>query len=116
MRPITASIGMRMSAPIIGGPSADLNFSVKSLDHLTGLCNDGQVVLPSQEARMDSATANTIRLGPISVDFLVEPGDSNGSVTVFECVVPADAKVPIPHSHDGFEETIYGLEGVSTWT
>jgi quercetin dioxygenase-like cupin family protein len=21
-----------------------------------------------------------------------------------------------PHSHDAFEETIYGLEGVSTWT
>ena len=24
--------------------------------------------------------------------------------------------MPVPHSHDGFEETIYGLEGVSTWT
>ena len=24
--------------------------------------------------------------------------------------------MPAPHSHDGFEETIYGLEGVSTWT
>lgn len=37
-------------------------------------------------------------------------------MTVFECVVPADAKVPIGHSHDAFEETIYGLEGVCTWT
>jgi uncharacterized cupin superfamily protein len=24
--------------------------------------------------------------------------------------------MPAPHSHDGFEETIYGLEGVSSWT
>jgi uncharacterized cupin superfamily protein len=24
--------------------------------------------------------------------------------------------VPVPHSHDGFEETIYGLEGLITWT
>ena len=24
--------------------------------------------------------------------------------------------MPAPHSHDGFEETVYGLEGVSTWT
>ena len=24
--------------------------------------------------------------------------------------------MPAPHSHDAFEETIYGLEGVSTWT
>jgi len=24
--------------------------------------------------------------------------------------------VPVPHSHDAFEETIYGFEGVCTWT
>jgi quercetin dioxygenase-like cupin family protein len=24
--------------------------------------------------------------------------------------------MPAPHSHDAFEETIYGLEGVTTWT
>jgi quercetin dioxygenase-like cupin family protein len=24
--------------------------------------------------------------------------------------------MPAPHSHDAFEETIYGLEGISTWT
>jgi uncharacterized cupin superfamily protein len=24
--------------------------------------------------------------------------------------------MPAPHSHDGFEETIYGLEGTTTWT
>jgi uncharacterized cupin superfamily protein len=24
--------------------------------------------------------------------------------------------MPAPHSHDGFEETIYGLEGVTSWT
>ena len=26
------------------------------------------------------------------------------------------AGVPFPHSHDAYEETIYGLEGVLTWT
>src|ERR671935_1771989 len=71
---------------------------------------------PQKETRMDSSTSTTIRVGAISIDFLVDADDSGGSVTVFECLVPADAKVPIPHSHDGFEETIYGLEGVSTWT
>ena len=25
------------------------------------------------------------------------------------------ARVPIAHSHDGYEETIYGLEGVLAW-
>src|SRR5215207_7799107 len=65
---------------------------------------------------MDSSTAATIQVGSISIDFLVDADDSGGSVTVFECAVPADAKVPVPHSHDGFEETIYGLEGVCTRT
>jgi uncharacterized RmlC-like cupin family protein len=35
---------------------------------------------------------------------------------VFEFDVPAGAKVPVAHSHDGYEETIYGLEGALTWT
>jgi quercetin dioxygenase-like cupin family protein len=35
---------------------------------------------------------------------------------VFECLVPVGSKVPLPHSHDAFEETIYGLEGTCTWT
>jgi quercetin dioxygenase-like cupin family protein len=63
------------------------------------------------EAHMATATSNSIQVGPITVDFLVEADDSNGSVTVFECTVPAGSKVPAPHSHDGFEETVYGLEG-----
>ena len=63
---------------------------------------------------MDSSSRAMIQVGPIQVDFLVEADDSSGSVTVFECHVPADARVPVPHSHNGFEETIYGLEGVCT--
>jgi mannose-6-phosphate isomerase-like protein (cupin superfamily) len=31
-------------------------------------------------------------------------------------LVPAGSKVAAAHSHDGYEETIYGLEGVLTWT
>jgi quercetin dioxygenase-like cupin family protein len=65
---------------------------------------------------MGSSTTATIQVGAISIDFLVDADDSGGSVTVFECTVPADAQLPIAHSHDGFEETIYGLEGVCTWT
>ena len=65
---------------------------------------------------MDSRAAGTIRLGGIGIEFLVDADDSDGAVTVFECSVAAGAKVPAPHSHDAFEETIYGLEGVTTWT
>jgi quercetin dioxygenase-like cupin family protein len=65
---------------------------------------------------MDSALKETVQVGAIGVKFLVDADDSDGSVTVFECSVPADAKVPAAHSHDAFEETIYGLAGVCTWT
>ena len=53
-------------------------------------------------------------MGALSVRFPVEPADSNGSASVFECLVPADSKMPMPHSHDAFEESIYGLEGVTS--
>ena len=59
---------------------------------------------------------DTITVGALSVRFLVEAADSNGTAAVFECYVPANSRMPAPHSHDAFEETIYGLEGVSTWT
>ena len=35
---------------------------------------------------------------------------------MFEFVVPARARVPIAHSHDSFDETVYGLSGFITWT
>jgi len=63
-----------------------------------------------------AAAKETITVGQLGVRFLVEAGDSNGSAAVFECYVPANSRMPAPHSHDAFEETIYGLEGVTTWT
>ena len=62
------------------------------------------------------STHTAIMVGAMGVRFLVESDKSNGSVTVFECAVPANTRMPAPHSHDAFEETIYGLEGVTTWT
>jgi quercetin dioxygenase-like cupin family protein len=65
---------------------------------------------------MNQATQEVIRVGALGVRFLVDASDSNGSASVFECYVPANARMPAPHSHDGFDETIYGLDGVTTWT
>src|SRR5262249_44830930 len=59
---------------------------------------------------------DTITVGALGVRFLVEAGESNGTASVFECFVPANSRMPAPHSHDGFEETIYGVEGTTTWT
>lgn len=52
----------------------------------------------------------------MSIRFLLEGGASGGTVAVFEFDVPAGAKLPGAHRHDGYEETIYGLEGALTWT
>jgi quercetin dioxygenase-like cupin family protein len=57
-----------------------------------------------------------IRIGQIAVRFLLEGEVSGGSVAVFEFDVPAGARVPVAHSHDAYDETIYGLEGVMAWT
>jgi len=65
---------------------------------------------------MTATTTEEIRIGPLAIRFLVEAAASGGTVTVFECDVPAGAKVPAAHSHDAYEETVYGLSGVLTWT
>ena len=58
-----------------------------------------------------------IRLGPLAVRFLITGERSTGSVAVFELTVPSGQRLMAPaHSHDHYEETIYGIEGVLTWT
>src|SRR5215472_1196403 len=57
-----------------------------------------------------------IRVGQMAIRFLVEGHASGGSVAVFEFDVPAGAKLPGAHSHDAYEETIYGLEEVVTFS
>lgn len=66
---------------------------------------------------MATRTSEEIRIGPLAIRFLVEGEASGGSAAVFEFDVPAGTRVPgPPHSHDGYDETVYGLEGVLTWT
>jgi quercetin dioxygenase-like cupin family protein len=65
-------------------------------------------VNPSDEA---------IRLGSLTVRFLITGENSSGSIAAFEVMVPAGQRLAAPaHSHDHYEETIYGVDGVSTWT
>jgi quercetin dioxygenase-like cupin family protein len=59
----------------------------------------------------------TIRIGPLEIRFLLTSDDSNGSASVFEFVVPAGQKLAAPaHKNDAYEEILYGVEGVLTWT
>ena len=65
---------------------------------------------------MAASTREEIRIGEMAIRFLLEGEQSDGSVAVFEFDVPAGSRVAAAHSHDGFEETIYGLEGTLVWT
>lgn len=58
----------------------------------------------------------TIRVGPLAVRFLVTGENSSGTVAIFEVAVPARQQMALAHSHDRYEETVYGIEGVLTWT
>ena len=65
---------------------------------------------------MTTMTEERIRIGGIEVRFLLEGEQTGGALAMFEFGVEAGTKVPAPHSHDAYDETIYGLEGVLTWT
>jgi len=59
----------------------------------------------------------TIQLGPLVVRFLLTGENSGGTIALFEFVVPGAERLNAPaHSHDHYEETVYGVEGVLTWT
>jgi quercetin dioxygenase-like cupin family protein len=64
-----------------------------------------------------NASEETIKTGPLGIRFLLTGDDSNGSVSVFEVFVPVGQKLAAPaHKNDAYEEILYGIEGVLTWT
>jgi quercetin dioxygenase-like cupin family protein len=72
---------------------------------------------PQTTAARVNPSDETIGLGPLAVRFLITGDDAGGSVALFELSVPAAQRLAGPaHSHDHYEETLYGIEGVLTWT
>jgi quercetin dioxygenase-like cupin family protein len=72
--------------------------------------------MKQREARVNPSE-ETIRIGQIDIRFLLAGDESNGSVSVFELFVSIGQKLPAPaHKNEAYEETLYGIEGVLTWT
>ncbi len=70
----------------------------------------------TSDLRVDPSD-ETIRLGPLVVRFLLTGQNSTDTIAVFELFVPAAQRLAAPaHSHDHYEETVYGIAGVLTWT
>jgi len=57
-----------------------------------------------------------IHAGPVQIRYLLESADTGGALVAFEAMIPTTARVPVLHSHDDFDETLYGLTGTVTWT
>ncbi|MEI6312789.1 MAG: cupin domain-containing protein [Bacteroidota bacterium] len=55
-------------------------------------------------------------MGQIEIVFHFESIDTNGQLVMFEFSVPPNAKVPMPHYHEHFDEIAYGVEGIMTFT
>jgi quercetin dioxygenase-like cupin family protein len=69
---------------------------------------DGIRVNPSEEI---------IRIGPLVIRFLLTGDDTAGKMSVFEFSVPRGERLAAPsHRNDSFEEVLYGVKGVLTWT
>jgi len=56
----------------------------------------------------------TIRIGALELNFLMDGEDTDGTLVQFEMLVPVGARVPAPHYHVAVDETIYMLEGTLT--
>jgi len=57
----------------------------------------------------------TIRFAGLELRFLHSREDTGGSLDVFEMTVQANARMPVPHYHENWDETVYGLVGVITF-
>jgi quercetin dioxygenase-like cupin family protein len=58
----------------------------------------------------------TIRVGEMSVTFLKTRHETEGAFDLFELTIPPFARIPLPHIHRKYDETIFGVDGTMTWT
>ncbi len=57
----------------------------------------------------------TIRIGGLELQFFQSREDGEGSLDLFEMTVQPNARMPVAHHHESWDETIYGLAGVTVW-
>jgi quercetin dioxygenase-like cupin family protein len=56
-----------------------------------------------------------IRIGGLELRFLHSKEDTGGSLDVFEMTAQPNARMPIPHYHESWDETVYGVAGTITF-
>ncbi|WP_263368048.1 cupin domain-containing protein [Edaphobacter bradus] len=58
----------------------------------------------------------TIRVGEMSITFIKTRHETAGSLDLYEVTIPPHANVRLPHIHRKYDETVFGMNGVVTWT
>jgi len=57
----------------------------------------------------------TISFIGLELRFLRSKDDTDGSLDLFQMTVQPNARMPVPHYHDRWDETVYGLAGTTIW-
>jgi quercetin dioxygenase-like cupin family protein len=65
---------------------------------------------------MTTSTHEEILIGGMAIRPRIEPAESDGVIAIHEFDVRTGTSLPVPHSHDDYEETIYGVKGTVTFT
>lgn len=59
--------------------------------------------------------SDIIRIGGLEIRFLQTRHETGGSLDLFEMTAHPQARMPVPHYHESWDETIYGLDGTTSW-
>ncbi len=54
-------------------------------------------------------------MGALELRFLQSKESTGGSLDMFEMTLQPNARMPVPHHHESWDETVYGLAGTSSW-
>jgi quercetin dioxygenase-like cupin family protein len=56
-----------------------------------------------------------IQIGKLSITFLQSHHQTHGAADLFELLIPPHAHLNIPHLHRVSDETVFGMNGITTW-
>jgi quercetin dioxygenase-like cupin family protein len=65
-----------------------------------------------QDARMPEI----IDFGSFQLRFLRDKHSTAGSLDMFELTLQPEGRMPVPHYHESWEETVYGIAGTVSYT
>ncbi|MCO6416828.1 cupin domain-containing protein [Siccirubricoccus sp. KC 17139] len=57
-----------------------------------------------------------IRMGGLELHFMQSREGTGAEIDLFEMTVQPQARMPVPHYHESWDETVYGLSGTVTFT